>query len=213
MPVAGRLTQGAITEMHAVSRSIGARFVVMFVPFKSQVYLPLLEDALPKDDLRSALSYYLESFGRPVDLDRLYANRLAQNRLMQQFCAKAGAAFLGGGSGQRSNRPAVMRILVAEDDTVIADSGKFGMAVEPLTPQLADRLELGRDVEGVVITNVDPSGAAASAGLREGDVIQQTVRSTEQVRSGLDAASDKPVVLLVARSNGSFFVPLRTPRG
>ncbi len=106
-----------------------------------------------------------------------------------------------------------MRILVAEDDSVIADSGKFGMAVEPLTPQLADRLELGRDVEGVVITNVDPSGAAASAGLREGDVIQQTVRSTEQVRSGLDAASDKPVVLLVARSNGSFFVPLRTPRG
>ncbi len=66
VPVAGRLTQGAITEMHAVSRSIGARFVVMFVPFKSQVYLPLLEDALPKDDLRSALSYYLESFGRPV---------------------------------------------------------------------------------------------------------------------------------------------------
>ncbi len=30
-----------------------------------------------------------------------------------------------------------------------AGSGKFGMAVEPLTPQLADRLELGRDVEGV----------------------------------------------------------------
>lgn len=96
-------------------------------------------------------------------------------------------------------------------------AGKFGLTIEPLTPQIADRLELPRDVEGVVITNLDPSGAAASAGLREGDVIQQingrTVRSTDQVRAGLDAASDKPVVLLVARGSGSFFVPLRAPRG
>jgi serine protease Do len=79
-------------------------------------------------------------------------------------------------------------------------------------------LELDRDVQGVVITEVDPSGAAASAGLQEGDVIQQingrAVRSAEQVRSGLDAAAaDKPVVLLVARGGGSLFVPLRAPRG
>ena len=96
-------------------------------------------------------------------------------------------------------------------------SGKFGMAIEPLTPQLADRLELDRDVEGVVITDLDPSGAAASAGLREGDVIQQingrTVRSTEQVKAGLEAAVEQPVVLLIARANGSFFVPHRAPRG
>ncbi len=96
-------------------------------------------------------------------------------------------------------------------------AGKFGLTIEPLTPQIADRLELPRDVEGVVITDIDPSSVAAAAGLREGDVIQQingrTVRSTEQVRTGLEAASDKPVVLLVARGSGSFFVPLRAPRG
>ncbi|MDP3716313.1 MAG: DegQ family serine endoprotease [Acidobacteriota bacterium] len=96
-------------------------------------------------------------------------------------------------------------------------AGKFGLTIEPLTPQIANRLELPRDVEGVAITAIDPSGAAASAGLREGDVIQQingrSVRSTEQVRAGLDAASDKPVVLLVARGSSSFFVPLRAPRG
>ncbi len=98
-----------------------------------------------------------------------------------------------------------------------AGSGKFGMTIEPLTPQIADQLELDRTAEGVVISSVDPSGAAASAGLREGDVIQQvngrTVRSTEQVRAGLDAAADKPVVLLIARAGGSIFVPLRAPRG
>ena len=47
------------------------------------------------------------------------------------------------------------------------------MTVEPITPELAAQLNLDRDIRGVVITGVDPSGAAASAGLREGDVIQQ----------------------------------------
>ena len=36
------LTQQAIGEMQDVSRGIGATFVVMFLPFKSQVYLPWL---------------------------------------------------------------------------------------------------------------------------------------------------------------------------
>ena len=47
------------------------------------------------------------------------------------------------------------------------------MTVEPLTPEIARQLELDRNTRGVVIADVDPSGAAASAGLREGDVIQQ----------------------------------------
>ena len=36
------LTRQAIGDMQDVSRAIGARFVVMFLPFKSQVYLPWL---------------------------------------------------------------------------------------------------------------------------------------------------------------------------
>jgi len=126
--------------------------------------------------------------------------------------------------GKSSEVKATLEALVATKEAANrsegagrGEAGKFGMAVEPLTPQIADRLEIDRDVQGVVITNVDPSGAAASAGLQEGDVIQQingrAVRSTEQVRAGLDAAADKPVVLLIARANGSFFVPLRAPRG
>jgi serine protease Do len=94
-----------------------------------------------------------------------------------------------------------------------ASAGKFGMAVEPLTPEIARQLDLDSDVKGVVISNVDPSGAAASAGLREGDVIQQingkSVRSAEEVRSALNAATDRPAVLLVARGTATIFVPLR----
>jgi serine protease Do len=91
-------------------------------------------------------------------------------------------------------------------------AGRYGMAVEPLTPELAARLELDRDAKGVVITNVDPSGAAASAGLREGDVIQQvngkSVDDADDVRDALNNRDGKPSVLLIARGGATLFVPL-----
>ena len=90
---------------------------------------------------------------------------------------------------------------------------KYGMALEELTPEIARQLQLDRNAEGVVITNVDPSGAAASAGLRQGDVIQQVngkaVDSADDVRDALNEANGKPAVLLVARGNTTIFVPLR----
>jgi serine protease Do len=93
-------------------------------------------------------------------------------------------------------------------------SSRFGMTVEPLTPELARQLELDRDAKGVVITAVDPAGAAASAGLRQGDVIQQvngkSVDSADDVRDALNATSGKPSVLLVARGSATIFVPLRS---
>jgi len=88
------LTSGAIAEMRAVSRSFGAEFVVMFVPFKSQVYLPLLQAAWSKTELESAFRFYLERYGRPIDVDGMLANRLAQNEMMAKLCADAGIPFL-----------------------------------------------------------------------------------------------------------------------
>jgi serine protease Do len=92
-------------------------------------------------------------------------------------------------------------------------SSRFGMTVEPITPDIARQLDLDRDTRGVVITELDPSGAAASAGLREGDVIQQVngraVRTTEDVRSALNATTGKPAVLLVQRGDSTIFIPLR----
>jgi Do/DeqQ family serine protease len=94
-------------------------------------------------------------------------------------------------------------------------SAKYGMTVEPLTPEIARQLEIDRDrdVKGVVISDVEPSGAAASAGLREGDVIQQVngkpVRTADDVRSALNATNGKPAVLLITRGNNTIFVPLR----
>ena len=89
-----RLTGDAIKEMQRVSAAFGAKFVVMFVPFKSQVYLPLVDAALPRNEIAAAFRFYLESFGGTVDVERMLANRLAQNQLMSRLCAEAGIAFL-----------------------------------------------------------------------------------------------------------------------
>jgi len=83
-------------------------------------------------------------------------------------------------------------------------SARFGMTLEP---------SRDREIGGVVITDLDPSGAAASAGLRVGDVIQQVngraVRSAAEVRAALTATPGKPSVLLVTRGEATLFVPLR----
>ena len=99
------------------------------------------------------------------------------------------------------------------DDEREGAGGRYGMTVQPLTPEIAAQLQLDDAVKGVVITNVDPAGAAASAGLRQGDVIQQVngkaVRSAEEVRDALNATSGKPSVLLITRGDATIFVPLR----
>ena len=125
----------------------------------------------------------------------------------------------------RDGKTSEMKATLAENDAANSarrgsedregeSASKYGLTVEPITPEIARELELDRDVKGVVITNVDPSGAAASAGLREGDVIQQvngkSVRTAEEVRSALNAnTGGKPSVLLIARGSATVFVPLR----
>ena len=52
-------------------------------------------------------------------------------------------------------------------------AGAMGIQVTPLTPDLAQRLDLPEGTAGVVVTQVQPGSRAADAGLRSGDVIQE----------------------------------------
>lgn len=88
------------------------------------------------------------------------------------------------------------------------DSSRFGMSVEPLTPERAR--ELGVDAKsGVVVAGVEPGSRAADAGLRTGDVIEEVdrkpVKSIEDLRSALDQG-DRPALLLVHRGATTVFV-------
>jgi hypothetical protein len=122
-----RLTRDAIAEMQEVSRSFGAEFVVLFVPFKSQVYLPLLERTFSADALRSSFSFYLEAYGRDVDVKRLSANRLAQNHLMRRFCEQAGIR-----SSTRRRRSSVSsspaRTRTSPDESHLNEAGEAVLA-------------------------------------------------------------------------------------
>jgi Do/DeqQ family serine protease len=94
-----------------------------------------------------------------------------------------------------------------------ATRGTFGMTVQPVSPELARQLDLPRTAQGLVITDVDPSGAAAAAGLREGDLVEQVngraVTTGAELKAALDAATTRPAVLLVNRQGTTVFVPLR----
>jgi lysophospholipase L1-like esterase len=88
------LTRRAIAAMHEETTSFGGTFVVMFLPFKSQVYFPLLQRAFRREALQAALQFYLGGTKKPVDVGAMFANRLAQNGLMRRFCEEAGIPFL-----------------------------------------------------------------------------------------------------------------------
>jgi lysophospholipase L1-like esterase len=88
------LTRDAVLQMQQTTAAFGGQFVVMFLPFKSQVHWRLLERTLPPQDLRAALAFALEGNERPLDIDAMRRNRLAQNRLMRALCESARIPFL-----------------------------------------------------------------------------------------------------------------------
>jgi serine protease Do len=94
-----------------------------------------------------------------------------------------------------------------------APSGQIGLSVQPLTADIARQLGLPRSVQGLLVKSVDPGGPASSAGIEEGDVIEeinrQTVRSVDDMKSALQASGDRPALLLVNRKGQTIFVPVR----
>ena len=80
--------------MRQASRAAGAEFVVAFIPFKSQVYLPLLEQLFDRATLEEAVHFYIPDSGTAPDIDRMLRNRLAQNALMARFCERVGIPLI-----------------------------------------------------------------------------------------------------------------------
>lgn len=90
---------------------------------------------------------------------------------------------------------------------------QLGLNVQPLTPRAAAQLNLPSGTQGLMVTSVDPLGAGAAAGMREGDVIEQInqkpVRSVTDVRNELQRAGSNPVLLLINRRGITIFLTIR----
>ena len=80
--------------MQRLVRAEGGELVVMFIPSKDQVYLPLLEESFSETELQRALDRCLGQPPVPPELEVLMRNRLALNDLMREFCAQEGITFL-----------------------------------------------------------------------------------------------------------------------
>jgi len=84
-----------------------------------------------------------------------------------------------------------------------------------------DKASLGISVEkrrdGLVITDIDPDGRAADAGLERGDVIHEVnrkaVESVDDLRAAVRARSDRPVLLLVERDGHTRYITVRPSNG
>jgi S1-C subfamily serine protease len=126
---------------------------------------------------------------------------------------------------QREGRERQVRVRIAEQTSdqepgaSSADSARpreaLGMTVGPLTPQLATQLGLDRNAQGMVITRVDPAGAAAEAGIQAGDVItqvnRQAVRSAADLNAALKRSGSRPALLLVNRNGRGLFLAVQAP--
>lgn len=92
-------------------------------------------------------------------------------------------------------------------------TGKLGVTLQPLTPQIAKQFGAESVTEGVIVTDVDPNGSAAEAGIGRGDVIievnRQPVATAEAVESALQNASGRPVLLLISRRGATVFLTVR----
>ena len=85
----------------------------------------------------------------------------------------------------------------------------LGMELGDLSEQVRKQFKISDDVQGVVITQIDPNSSAAEKGVRVGDVIseiaQESVKTVEDVSKQIAALKKQGrqnALLLIASSNG-----------
>jgi serine protease Do len=85
-----------------------------------------------------------------------------------------------------------------------------GVSVRSLTPDMAQRAGVDEGTAGVVVTDVDPASAAASAGLQKGDVIQEVnhskIANPGEFASALQKGKNGDSLLLVNRQGNKMYL-------
>ena len=91
----------------------------------------------------------------------------------------------------------------------------LGLTVSPITPDLRSKYSLRQDQKGVVVTNVQDAGNAATRGLKPGDVIvevqQEPVNTPADVQERVDRfrrQNRRTVLMLVQSGDGLRWIPV-----
>ena len=120
-----------------------------------------------------------------------YGERRSVELRLEEYARTASAAQADEGGRE----PAVL------EDRAAAEPGKLGFSARVVTPEIARQLELS-ETGGVVVTDVDPSGPAATA-LGRGMVVRRVngrpVQSLEDLQGAADAVRPGQAVSLQVR--------------
>jgi serine protease Do len=89
----------------------------------------------------------------------------------------------------------------------------FGMTLDPITPEIARRLDLPANAGGAIVTDVERNSPAANGGVFPGDVIlevnRQKVANVSQITRELQKVQNgQPVFMLVSRNGDNVFVTM-----
>ncbi len=117
-------------------------------------------------------------------------------------------------------RTVKVKIGLLDEKVIVSQNGQassstdLGLTVRTLTPQIAEQLGYDADQKGVVVVEIDPTGLAAAAGLRPGDIIVsvngQPVVDATSFRKALRQADLQKGIRMQVKSQGySRFVFLK----
>ncbi len=119
--------------------------------------------------------------------------------------------------GKRKTLKTVVGTLEELQETELASATKdegpaaYGLRVQDLTPELAQRLGVDEE-HGAVVTAIEPGSAADEAGLRSRDIILEVdrneVKGVSELRDQLEQ-SDDGALLLIRRGDATIFVPIK----
>jgi serine protease Do len=102
----------------------------------------------------------------------------------------------------------------AEASIPASKKTSLGLTVQNLTPEIARGLDL-KPGQGVIITDIAPGGAAATAGLRQGDIIleidRKPIRGVSDYEKAIAADQDKNLLFLLRRGDTNLFLALTQP--
>ena len=114
--------------------------------------------------------------------------------------------------GELDETPAMI-VASATPEGGSAEAESLGMTFATIDSDLRQRFGLGEDASGVIVTDVEPGGAAAERNIRPGDVIVEVgleeVATPDDVLAKVKKASDanrKSVLLLLDSSGEQRFV-------
>jgi serine protease Do len=154
------------------------------------------------------LSFNGNDVSRLRDLPRLVAETAPDSEAKLKVWRNGQTVDLQAALGELPNNEQVASATDQEDEDASARADALGMHFAPLSSRLRRELHTGKDVQGVVITRIDPGSAADEVGLSEGDIVvaidQQPVKSPQEAAAKLKeaAGSAKKSALLLLNRRG-----------